>query len=460
MKKNQQEIIYLPITGKDELNICECPFTLLNDKPNKEQTTLKFTDRQHTITRNWKIIGSGEYGLLTALDEPVFISMLYLTKQEGFSNPKVYFNQREMLQLMRWPTDGKHYHRLKLSFDRLVNTGIETNYLWDKGKFKKGSYTFHILEDKFLYDGKTKNTKNSWFTWGKPIFTSFENGNIKDLNIDEYFSLSTAISRRLFRLCSKRLYKNYQITFELQELCFEKLGISRNLNYPSLLKQSLRSAIKEHQERKLISSAVYSKTSSGKWLLTLRKHPGPGADPGPRPEPNQNQSITTTISSESTGENINPLLTELVNLGISKRTSQDLINSVNPEKIQNQIEALSYRKNIDDKPAFLIKAIQDNYPLPQTFKKKLAAKKYEKETKLKEEYNEYILAQVDEYLKTLNSEQLEKQIEFHQAVFFKKYPQYREFSLETVKPYIMYDYKMEKSKILNLSSFEEWKSLS
>ncbi len=458
MKKDRQERIYLPVTGKDEFNLCECPFTLLTNKPNKEQATLKFTDRQHTITRHWKIIGSAEYGLPTALDEPVFIAMLFLTKQDGFNNPKVFFNQHEMLQLMKWPINGEHYHRLKLSFNRLVNVGIETDYLWDKGEFKKGNYTFHILEDKFLYDGKVRNIKSSWFTWGKILFTSFEKGNLKDLNLDAYFNLSTAISRRLFRLCTKRLYKNDQITFDLLELCHEKLGISRNFVYPSSLKQKLKPAIEEHKTKKLLSSAIYTKTKSGKWLLTVKKY-----------ENRKNSVIeindysVTRFESNNQPINdqtkINPLVNQLTNLGIAKRVAGNLINTINPETIENQIGAFQYRKNIEDKSGFLIRAIQENYPLPQAFKKKLAAREYEKEARLKDEYKRFVISQVDEYLKTVDPQQVEQEIESHEKIFFEKYPHYKEFRLETVRSYIKYDYERTKAVELHLPTFEEWKKV-
>ena len=133
-----------------------------------------------------------------------------------------------------------------------------------------------------MIKGKRKNTKSSWFRWGDEIFKSFLNGNLKDLNLDIYFDLKTPISRRFYRLWDKRLYKNDQISFDLKDLCHEKLGISRNLIYPSLLKQALNPALKEQKAKKLLSSATYFKKKDGNWILNIKRY---RENPAPLPEP-------------------------------------------------------------------------------------------------------------------------------------------------------------------------------
>lgn len=193
MKKNQQKVTDLLVIGKDELNLCECPFTLLSDKVEEDRKTLEFRDRQNGITRHWTISGSDKYGLPCALDESVFMAMLFLSKRNGFINQKTYFNSYEILKLMKWPISGHQYKRLELALSRLSGVTIYADYLWDQGKFKEGKFIFHIIDDAFLDKGK-RDSKNSWFKWGDRLFESFLNGNIKNLDLDTYFSLSTAIS--------------------------------------------------------------------------------------------------------------------------------------------------------------------------------------------------------------------------------------------------------------------------
>lgn len=437
------------LIGKDELNLCECPLTLLTDQA-EDRKSLKFTDKQLNVTRKWEIFGSSN-GLPCAYDEPVYIAMLALTKADGFKNPRVYFKPLEMLELMKWDTGGKHYTRLKLALDRLIGVTIFTDFLWDDGHFKEHVHMgFHIIDEFRISKGK-KGIKSSYFEWSKTVFDSLLNGNVKNLDLNTYFSLSTAISRRFFRLWDKRLYKSDQISFDLQELCHEKLGISRNLKYPSLLKQALNPTLKEHIEKNLLSSSVYRKTKDGKWLLTITKYSKPAL-----PSEEENLPYTKEELKTSKGSLIN----QLVSLGISEKVAKDLISSVDPQIIKNQIEALPYRKNIENKPAFLIIAIQDNYPLPEVINKKLTAKRYEEESKLQNIYNRFIIAKVDEYLKKCGPAVVEKEMAEHKKLFMDQ-TGLNEITIQKPgwRDYYELNYKKAKAKALNLISFEDWKKI-
>jgi len=454
MKDDQLKTRPLPLIGKDELNLCECPLTLLTDNAQEGQKTLKFTDKQNDIIRYWVITGSDEYGILCAYDEPVYIAMLALTKIDGFKSHKVYFNPYEMLKLMKWPTSGKYYNRLELALKRLHGVSIYVDYLWDRGELKKRikAEGFHII-DKFLIIKGKKSIKSSYFQWSEDIFESFLNGNIKNLDLDTYYSLNTAISRRFFRLWDKRLYKTDQISFGLEELCYEKLGISRNLKYPSLLKQALRSTLKEYIEKNLLSSAVYRKTKNGRWILTIKKY-----KEDPVPSPPEEETISPEEEEPKTSKG--SLITQMVSIGVARKVAESLVNRIDAEIIKNQIEALPLRNNIDNKPAFLVKAILENYPLPDAFKKKLSAKEYEKEAKLKEEYHQYILDQVDIHLQKCDQAEIEREIEEFKPKFMEVW------NLDDIamqgsiwKIQLEHDYKFHrKAKSIGLPSFEEWKA--
>ncbi len=450
MEKKQTSAQVIPLIGKDELNLCECPFTLLTDQAEEGQKILEFTDKQQNVTRHWKIIGSTEYGLLCAYDEPVYVAMLALTKMDGFKNQRIYFNTYEMLELMKWSIGGQQYNRLEVALERLIGVTIYTDYLWDNGDFKEhGKIGFHIIDNFLVIKGK-KGIKNSYFEWNKIIFESFLNGNLKNLNLDVYFSLATAISRRFYRLWSKRLYKNDQISFDLQELCHEKLGISRSMIYPSELKRKLEPTLKEHIEKKLLSSAIFRKTKDGRWLLIITKYKEKPA------LPSEEENLPSVEEEPKTAKG--SLMNQLVSLGIAKKVAEELVSRIDPKIIENQIEALPYRKNIDDKPAFLVKAIQDDYPFPGAFKKKLDAREYERESKLENEYNCFVIAKVDEYLKKCDQAIIEKEIEAHKKIFIQK-TGWDEILIEkpSWKPYVEGDYKRTKAKTLNVISFEEWK---
>ena len=104
----------------------------------------------------------------------------------------------------------------------------------------------------------------------------------------------------------------------------------------------------------------------------------------------------------------NPLINKLVSLDVARKVAENLVNRIDAEIIEDQTGSLPYRKNIEDKPAFLIKAIQENYPLPEEFKKKKAKEEWEREENLKTEYHQFLIAQAEEYLKTMDPGQIEK----------------------------------------------------
>lgn len=449
MKKNQQKVIDLPITGRDELNLCECPLTLLADRAGESQKTLEFTDRQQGITRKWIISGTDRYGLPCALDEPVFIAMLALTKREGLKSQKVFFNQLGMLRLLRWPVSGQSYDRLELALNRLSGVTIYTDYFWDQGEFKKGTFTLNIISESFLDKGKKKNSKNSWFEWGNRIFKSFLSGNLKNLNLDIYFDLRTPTSKRFYRLLDKRLYKNDQVSFDLQELCHEKLGISRNLIYPSLLKQALNPALKEHREKKLLSSATYIKGKNGNWILNIKRYK---ADPEALPLPESPLPEPATETPED-----NPLLTKLTSLGIPNKKALAILKEYSPERVAAWVEALPKIK--PENPAgYLLKALSENWPLHPEAQKYLDAITFELEKELREKYNQSLIDLVEKHLSEMNPEEVQKEVEEFKSLFMAHWG-LDEISLSNPlwRPQFEHDFKMFLAKRLDLPSFDEWK---
>jgi uncharacterized protein YjgD (DUF1641 family) len=156
----------------------------------------------------------------------------------------------------------------------------------------------------------------------------------------------------------------------------------------------------------------------------------------------------------------NPLIDKLVKLDVAQKVAENLVNTISAEIIENQIEALPLRNNIDNKAAFLVTAIIENYPLPDALKKKLAVRECERESKLKEEYNRFILDQVDIHLKKCDKAEIEREIEEFKPAFM------RHWNLDDIamekqvwRKLLERDYKFHrKAKTLDIPSFEEWKA--
>lgn len=446
MKDNRQKV-----TGKDELNLIECPFALLTTTAEEGQDKLEFIDKQDRITRRWKILGSREYGLPCSLDEGVYLSLLYLTKRHGLVDRKILFSQYELLKLMRWQVNGERYDRLSLALKRLATVTIETNYLWDRGNFKKGEFLFHVLDEAFISKGK-KNSQGSYFVWSKTVFESLANGNIKNLDLETYFNLSTAISRRFFRVMDKRLHRSGQALFNLLELAHERLGISRSMVYPSELKRKLQATLQEHKSKGLLSSASYMKGKNGKWLLNIKR-----CKENPELLPEKNPPLfeknLPTGSTETLKEN--PLLAELISLGIPNKKALAILKEYPHEKVMAWVDALPKIK--PENPAgYLIKALSEDWPLHPEAQKYLDAITFEREKGLNEKYNQFIIDQVERHIEAMDSKQLAAEIKEFERLFLL------EWGIDKISPVwkskFENDFKFQKAKKLDLPTFEQWQS--
>ena len=119
----------------------------------------------------------------------------------------------------------------------------------------------------------------SSFTWGKMFFKSCRDGNLKRLDLDTYFALKSAISKQLYRFLDKRFYLRRDWTFDLRELAFERIGMSRNYA-PWKIKQKLQPALEELEGigflEPMTAADRYTKTGRGAWNIRLvRKLPAP-----------------------------------------------------------------------------------------------------------------------------------------------------------------------------------------
>ena len=120
-------------------------------------------------------------------------------------------------------------------------------------------------------------------------------------------------------------------------------------------------------------------------------------------------------------EQIN-LINKLVKINVSKVTAENLIKNNDQELIKKWIEAINY-SNADDKAAYLVKAIRENWQFPEEYLKERKEERRKEEegkieynkTKLQEEENEKRqeeIKKIEQIYNTLNPlEQEEIRIE-------------------------------------------------
>lgn len=364
-----------PTGGRDELNLAEFPITLLSDRVPKGCKTLVFEieprDRQsgQPVSRKVTITGGDAYGLPTAIDDEILVSLVQLTKlKNDFTDPTVFFSRYELVELLGWEHNGRSYRRIEESIKRWVGVTLYyDNAWWNKETGTWVSETFHVIERSSLIDRETKRVRIasgqselalSFFKWNEVIFRSFQAGSLKRLDIDAYFSYSTSIAKRMYRFLDKRFWIKPRWEFDLKEFAFEHIGLSRKYDVAQI-KNKLRAAIDElckcttERDAFLEPMAIkerYEKIGKGRWLVRFARKTTPRA-PSPAPA-----SVPQGLAAE------------LVARGVSSEVAEDLVKTTDVEFIKHRIEIFDWvmaqpkqRVIKESPPGYLIDSIKNRY---------------------------------------------------------------------------------------------------
>jgi hypothetical protein len=350
--------------GRDEMNLAEFPITVLADRAPKGARTLIFRVDQGQLT----ITGSDAYGLPTALDADVIVALIQITKiKNDFKKPMVNFTRYELLRLLGWNNEGRSYRRLDESLKRWVGVTLHyANCWWDNRSKTYGDATLHILESAIILEGRGKSNDDgkqaslplSSFTWNKTFLDSCHADNLKYLDVGIYFSLEHSASKRLYRFLDKRFYKRPSWVFDLREIAFERVGLSRNYAHNvAKIREKLQPAIDELERigflEPLGRDERYFKVEDT-WKIRFDKR----AD---RP------GLTAPVVTEEPP----PPLKALVERGVTRSKAEDLIRLHAPDRIQQKLDIFDWMaerkdKRIGKSPAgWLVKAVEDDYAAPK-----------------------------------------------------------------------------------------------
>jgi hypothetical protein len=355
------------VHGRDEMNLAEFPITVLADRAPKGTKTLIFRASQGQLT----ITGSDAFGLPTALDADVIVALIQLTKlKTDFKNPKVHFTRYELLRLLGWNNEGRNYRRLDESLQRWVGVTLHyDNCWWDNRAKRYGDATLHILESAIILDGKAQSDEEgsqqllplSSFTWNRVFLNSCQADNLKLLDVGMYFSLEHSAAKRLYRFLDKRFYKGPHWVFDLAEIAFERVGLSRNYaRNVAKIKEKLQPAVEELEDigflEPLARDDRYFKDAGG-WKIRLSKRQpdkSPPALPG--------------------GEGERPdLIRQLIERGVSPTKAGELFASYPETRLREKIDIFDWLAGTADRRihknpgGWLRKAIEDDYTAPKGY---------------------------------------------------------------------------------------------
>ena len=189
----------------------------------------------------------------------------------------------------------------------------------------------------------------SVFTWNKTFIESCQADNLRQLDLDEYFSLKSPISKRLYRFLGKRFYRQDDWAFDLHEIAFERVGLSRSYTDAGKIKEKLQPALDELEAigflQPLKRDDRYTRIDRGQWTIRLSRQSSARAT-------SAGSALTALPSLPSQAETIlPPLATELASRGVTVKVAAELVERHPAEAIQAKIEVFDWLAEKQDEQA-------------------------------------------------------------------------------------------------------------
>jgi len=447
MKKEKQNPLPPVPIGKDEMNLVEFPITLLSKRHTSDRKTVKFSDTitgkdNKLVKREWIVTGSDEFGLPLAHDNDVWLAILVLGKENNFNTRKVNFSRYKLCKIMNIRKGGNKYKRIEDALNRLSGVRIYAkNAFWDNERKGYVTKNFGIIDDYELFEGSSSSSIQdsfpfSYINLNEVIYNSIQSGYIKNLDVQLYFRLKSVISKRLYRYLDKKRYGKRKFEINLFTLAYTHLGFEMDTyKYTSKIKEKLTPAHNELLKAGFLKSAEYMKTADGRSEKVVYIFEQKGKLP--------DGSRTSSVDNR---EKEKKLLEALTQVGVSEIVAQQIIKEYPIERIENQLQALQFRK-AKEPAAVLVRSIQEDWTPPGAYQehiKKEKKQKIKKQQQQKEEKEKTARREkIENYLSSLSRDELAvltkeaRELTYkHGRDFFKSFYRDKEIPHHMIKAYI------------------------
>jgi hypothetical protein len=269
-------------------------------------------------------------------------------------------------------SEGAFYHKGKKEWISKV-FGLYDSIIFRGAQLEDGS----IAEKNLLYLGNI-------------YLQSLNSFNIKPIDYTYWRSLESKIASRLYEILGIKFYgvrnkKEGFIRYKYSTLC-QLLPVTPH-SYISSAKRQLNPGNNELRDTGFISKYEWCENGNNDWLIYY--WPGERAK-----EEMKRVRVFATHQEEDLlpeskrevkefSEEQVDLVNKLLELNVSKVTAEKLIKNNDQELIKKWIEAINY-SNADNKAAYLVKAIRENWQFPEEYLREIKEKQQrEAEGKIK-----------------------------------------------------------------------------
>jgi len=453
VEKKETQQISLPKIINSEVNLLVFPFFALDKKTLKKRLETEYRDivkrGDQKIEIFWNVSANPKYGYPGLFDREVYkaieqIITEALRKNGEVENPIVLGSLYNLCRRMGIEKfGGTEYKKIKKALERIRMTGIKSKgafYNKEKNEWVEdvfGLYDRVIFKGKTLPNGEMADT--NYLFLGSWYLQSFNSFYIKPIDYNYLQSLKSKIASRLYEILGVKFYglrnkKQGFICYRYSKLC-QLLPVVPH-EYISDAKRQLDPAHKELRRTEFLLNYKWDKNSGRDWLIYY--WPGQRAKKemrkteffGVLPE----EEILPKLRDKSKNfskSQIN-LINELLKLNISEITAEDLVKHNNQQAIRKWIKAIHYTK-AKDKAAYLVKAIKENWQVPEEYLKaeeserkrkeqekiKLTKEKKEKEEQRKREEEAKRLDEIYNSLNPLKQKEVKEETKKRLPLFIK-----------------------------------------
>jgi len=396
IKKNNK--IDLPKIINSEVNLLVFPFFALERKNKKIEIVYKDIVKRgdQKIEIVWNVSANTKYGYPGLFDREVHkaieqIITELLRKEGEIKNPIPLGSLYNICKRMGInESAGKNYRMIKKALERIRTTAIKSVGTFYSKEGKQWVDDNFSLYDRIVFKGKelpnNEIADNNYLFLGSWYLQNINSFYIKPIDYDYLQSLKSKIASRLYEILGVKFYglrnkrENF-ICYRYSKLC-QLLPVTPH-EYISLAKQQLDPGNNELKNTGFISKFNWSENGKEDWLIYYW--------PGERAEEEMKRAEIKSINNWTEeylleakegvklfSKERTDLVDKLVKLNVSKVTAEDLIKNNDQALIEKWIEAINYT-NAEDKAAYLVKAIRENWQVPEEYLREIKEKQGRKE---------------------------------------------------------------------------------
>lgn len=213
------------------------------------------------LKQSWTVRASSGLGLPGTLDQDVYVALLRIIDRQGEipGDRWISFSLYEMVQLLNRTHGGRDYQQLKRSLDRLSGTRIQSkNAFYHKNSKTFMDGTFGLLDQvqhSETLDNAGRGTDKTRVQLSEYFVSSYRSDYLKGLDVDFYYSLNSAVAKRLYRFIDKK--RSRQRTWQVDLFSLRDRIPLSNYKYPSKIREKLAPAHDELTEKGFLESVAH-----------------------------------------------------------------------------------------------------------------------------------------------------------------------------------------------------------